>query len=221
MTESIGRTIRRQTWGVKGLLALAGLLVVTVVSPVLSFACSRDDAGVVSCRVTRHALGVLPVWWTTIEPVVDADSEFVGGARVRSNSGRSSYAMSESSIALRPAGAEPLVWTTLSDVGEDGLVIAIDELVAGKRTEPLLAWSANAWTLFLVFIGALPLVAAMLARPCCERRVPPERWPRVIERTYVAALTLGVLFALAVWWGSIPGFIARPLGLPVGYYARG
>ncbi len=218
MGETIQDAIGRLSWGVRGLLLLAACLVATLFSPVLSYSCGRD-AGRASCRVTRHALAVVPYWWTTIAPVVDADSDFTPRSRVRASSGGWAIAPSVTTNRIRAEG-QAAAWeaTTYASIGaEPGTIaIAIDELVEGKREQPFLAWQADTWVVFFVFVVALPFASAMMSRPYCERFVPRQGWLRAIERTYVAALLFGCAVSAAIFWGSLPEPLGRALGLPTG-----
>src|SRR5262245_9907665 len=214
------RWMTRLSWGARGLLLLVACLVATLVSPVMSYRCDRSQ-GSVACRITRHALGVIPYAWTRIQPVADASSAFTPSRRVRAISdGGWAIAPSVTTNAIRAKGSdESLEWTTYSSIGADPgtIAIAIDALVAGGRAEPLLAWQADAWVVFFVFIVGLPFAAAMIARPCSDRLgVPRERRLKVIERSYVATLVLGAVAALAIFWGSVPALVAYRLGLPIG-----
>lgn len=203
----------------KGALLLAGCVVLTLVSPVVSTSCRRGADGAVGCRVTRHAMGVLPFWWSRLDRVVDATHDFTRGGQVRGRSGRKAIVLSELTTTLWQVGTPPVEWTTHGVIGADPgtVVIAVDDLVAGKRTEPYLAWQANIVTVFTVFVLSVPFAAAMLSRTVCERRqVARDRWLSVIERTYVTALVAGCLIAAVVWWGSVPRPLAALLGLPTG-----
>ena len=209
------------SWRFKGLLLAAACLGATFLSPVLSYSCGRLAGGGVSCRVTRHALGVVPYSWTTIAAVVDSDSDFVPASR----SGRSfkkrlipnSPSLTINRIRARGRAAA-WEWTTYSSIGADPgtIAIAIDELVAGVRERPLLAWQANAVAVFLVFVLGLPFAAAMLGRSYYERFLPRQHQPRPIARAYVVTLVVGVLLGFAIFWGSIPEPLAEALGLPAG-----
>lgn len=52
--------------------------------------------------------------------------------------------------------------------------------------------------------------------PFDERFVPRDRWLRVVERTHVAALVVGLAIRAAIALGSMPAALARPPGPPLG-----
>jgi hypothetical protein len=213
-------SIRSLGWGKKGLLLLGGCLLATAASPLVSYSCGRDAAGTVSCRVTSHALGIVPYWWTTLSPVVEASSDFTPRRRQRAISSGGWATVPSVTVNRIRAKSDAVAreWTTHASTGADPgtISIAVNALVAGERTEPFLAWQANVMVVFAVFVVAIPFAAAMLSRPFCERFVPRDRWLRVIERTYVAALVVGLAVWAAIALGSIPAALARPLGLPLG-----
>src|SRR5262245_32856686 len=219
-TRTLQDAVAALSWGKKGLLLAAACALATVFSPVLSYSCRTTDAGAVGCRVTRHALGFLPYWWTRIERVADADSTYVPGQiNKRFSDGRRASTLSEVTNSIRAQGAPASQeWTTYAAIGADPgtIAIAIDALVAKSRSQPLLAWQSNGCVVFAVFILGLPMAAAMLSRPYCERFVERGRWLSVIQRVYVVTLCLGVAVGLVLFWGSVPEFLARPLGLPTG-----
>ena len=214
-STTIAQDIARLPWGVRGALLAGGCLLVTLVSPVMRYSCERGPDGGVGCVVSRQALGVVPYAWTTVDHVVDAESSFVPGGRDRSRRGRP-IILSETVNTIHGRGRSG-VWTTSASMGADPgtIAIAIDEMVAGRRVAPLLAWQANTLVALGVFVGALPFAAAMIGRAACERlSLPRDRWGALIERSYVAALIAGSLLTFLVFWGEIP--LAGRLGLPGG-----
>lgn len=213
-------SVRSLSWGRRGLLLLGGCLVATLVSPVVSYRCWREAPGTVSCRVASHALGIVPYWWTTLSLVEEAASDFTPRRRERAiSSGGWATVLSVTTNRIRVRGQSVASeWTTHASTGADpgAIAIAVNALVAGERSEPFLAWQANAVVVFAVFAVAMPFAAAMLSRPLCERYVARDRWLRVIERTFLAALVLGLAVWAAIAWGSVPEAVARAVGLPPG-----
>jgi len=204
------------TWGQKGAWLAAGCVLATVLSPVISVSASRAADGTVRCRVMRHALVMVPFWWTHTGPVLDAASTWTPARQVGRRRGIS---LSETTNVFYVKAAEPVEWMLYATIGADAAEIAtaVDDLVAGKRTEPFFAWQANGVVVFAVFVVALPCAAAMISRPVSDRLgVPRERRLKVIEATYVAVLVLGLAIALALWWGAVPAAVAARLGVPAG-----